>query len=272
MYGVKVSYYGDEGSYSEEVALKSFSNAVLIPCRRFRNVFENVVGGVSEFGVIPVENSLEGSVGEVYDLLREFDVMIYGEMQLKISHCLIALPGVELRSIKYVYSHPQALAQCSKFLSSLDVELIPYHSTSSAVKMIKERQLRNSAAIGSLRAAEIYGMEVLARGIEDNPNNFTRFLIISLKDHEPTGRDKTSIILGLPHVPGSLYSALEEFAIRKINLTKIESRPNKERTWEYIFFIDFEGHRLDANCSEALKSLSRKAPYIKILGSYPKAT
>lgn len=271
MAGVKVSYYGDEGSYSEEASLRFFSNPLLIPCRKFRDVFENVERGVSEFGVIPIENSLEGSVGEVYDLLREFNVMIYGELQLRISHCLIALPGVDLGSIRYVYSHPQAFAQCSRFLSSLNVELIPYYSTSSSVRMVKERELRDSAAVGSLRAAEIYGMNIIAKNIEDNPNNFTRFLVLALRDREVTGKDKTSIILGLPHVPGSLYRALEEFAIRGINLTKIESRPSKEKVWEYIFFIDFEGHRLDVNCSEALKSLSRKVPYIKILGSYPRA-
>ncbi len=268
---VKVSYYGDEGSYSEEASLMFFSNALLIPCRRFKDVFENVERGVSEFGVIPIENSLEGSVGEVYDLLREFNVMIYGELQLRISHCLIALPGVSLGSIRYVYSHPQALAQCSRFLSSLDVELIPYYSTSSAVRMIKEKQLCDSAAVGSLRAAEIYGMNVVVREIEDNPNNFTRFLVLALRDCEVSGRDKTSIIVGLPHIPGSLYRALEEFAIRGINLTKIESRPSKEKVWEYVFFIDFEGHRLDVNCLEALKSLSMKVPYIKVLGSYPRA-
>ncbi len=271
MSGIKVSYYGDEGSYSEEAALKFFNNVSTIPCRRFRGVFENVLRGVSEFGVIPVENSLEGSVGEVYDLFREYDVMIFGEVQLRVSHNLMALPGVDLRDIRYVYSHPQALAQCGKYLSSLGVELIHYHSTSSAVKMIKEKQLRDSAAVGSLRAAEIYGMSVLARGIEDNPNNFTRFLVLALRDHEPTGYDKTSIIIGLPHIPGSLYRALEEFAVRGINLTKIESRPSKEKAWEYVFIIDFEGHRLEANCADAIKSLSRKVPYIKVLGSYPRA-
>lgn len=271
MVRLTVSYYGDAGSFSEEASLSFFGDALLIPCKRFRNVFENVQNRVSEFGVIPVENSLEGSVGEVYDLLREFNVMIYGELQLRISHCLITLHGVELRDIKYVYSHPQALAQCSRFLSSLNAELIPYHSTASSIKLIKEKSLLDSAAIGSLRAAEIYGMKVLVRGIEDNHNNFTRFLVISLKDHEPTGNDKTSIIFGLPHIPGSLYSALGEFAIREINLTKIESRPSKEKTWEYIFFIDFEGHRLDSKCLEALESLSKKVPYIKVLGSYPRA-
>ncbi|MCS7109009.1 MAG: prephenate dehydratase [Sulfolobales archaeon] len=268
----KVSYFGDVGSFSEEASLKFFGDALFIPCKRFRDVFTNVQSGVCDFGVIPVENSLEGSVGEIYDLLREFEVMVYGEIQLRISHCLIALPEVRLGDIRYVYSHPQALAQCSKFLSTLNVDLIPYHSTSSAIKLIKEKALRDSAAIGSLRAAELYGMNVLAREIEDNLNNFTRFLIISMRDHEPTGRDKTSIIFGLPHVPGSLHAALEVFAVRGINLTKIESRPNKERAWEYIFFIDFEGHRLDSNCSEALDLLRKKLPYMKVLGSYPRAT
>jgi prephenate dehydratase len=269
---VKVAYYGDVGSYSEEASLKFFKYAELRPCRRFKDVFNYVVGEEVDFGVVPIENSLEGSVGEVYDLLNVFNVMIYGEVQLRISHCLIALPGVDLRCIKYVYSHPQALAQCSKFLDTLGVDVIPYHSTSSAVKIIKERGLKDSAAIGSLRAAELYGMEVLVHNIQDNPNNYTRFLVIALHDHEPTGNDKTSVIIGLPHIPGSLYRALHEFAIRGINLTKIESRPKKEVLWEYIFFIDFEGHRLDSKCLEALNALRNYVPFMKVLGSYPKAT
>jgi len=269
---VRVAYYGDVGSYSEEASLKFFKHAELRPCRRFKDVFDYVVSKEVDFGVVPIENSLEGSVGEVYDLLKDFNVMIYGEVQLRISHCLIALPGVELGSIKYVYSHPQALAQCSKFLDRLGVDVVPYHSTSSAVRMIRERGLKDSAAVGSLRAAELYGMEVLARDIQDNPNNYTRFLVIALHDHEPTGNDKTSVIIGLPHIPGSLYRALHEFAIRGINLTKIESRPKKEVVWEYIFFIDFEGHRLDSKCLEALNALRNSVPFMKVLGSYPKAT
>jgi len=170
-----------------------------------------------------------------------------------------------------IYSHPQALAQCRGFLEKLGCEVIPTYDTAGSVKMMREKGLLSAGAIASERAAEIYGMKVLTRGVADNPNNYTRFFVLSKNDSPPTGRDKTSIIFSTKHVPGALYRALEEFALRNINLTKIESRPTKKTPWEYNFYLDFEGHRSEERCQGALKGLGKKSAFIKVLGSYPKA-
>ena len=209
----------------------------------------------SPFGIVPVENSLEGSITRVYDLLLESPLMVCGEIKLRISHCLIAPAGVGLDAIRKVYSHPQALAQCRTFLKHLNCELIPASDTAGSVQMIKELGLPDSAAVASARTAEIYGMKIIAREIEDNPNNFTRFFILSKEDSPPTGNDKTSIVFSVKHKPGALYESLKEFASRNINLTKLESRPTRQKPWEYNFYMDFTGHRQDKEVDEALKGL-----------------
>ena len=190
---------------------------------------------------------------------------------MKVEHCLIANPGTALEDIKIVYSHPQALAQCRSFLEDFGRELIPTYDTAGSVKMLKEKGLKNAAAIASERAANLYDMHILAKDIADNPENYTRFFVLSHEDAAPLGKDKTSIIFGAAHKPGSLYNALGEFAKRDINLTKIESRPTKQTPWEYNFYLDFEGHRTEKRCIEALKALEEHATFIKILGSYPKS-
>jgi len=269
---LKVAFQGEIGAYSEIAVYKHFtSDAQTIPCKSFSDVFKSVEAGNVDYGVVPVENSIEGSVNQVYDLFLEYDLEVCGEIILKIEHCLLANRNADLNSIKVVYSHPQALAQCSNFLERLGCKIIPTYDTAGGAKIVKERGTNDVAAIASERAAEIYGMKVLARDISNTPDNYTRFLVISTEDSPPTGNDKTSIIFSLKHVPGSLYKALEEFALREINLTKIESRPTKRRPWEYNFYLDFEGHRNDPKCMEALKGLEKKATFIKILGSYPKA-
>ena len=269
---LKVAFQGEIGAYSEIAVYKHFtSDAQTIPCKSFSDVFKSVEAGNVDYGVVPVENSIEGSVNQVYDLFLEYDLEVCGEIILKIEHCLLANRNADLNSIKVVYSHPQALAQCSNFLERLGCKIIPTYDTAGGAKIVKERGTNDVAAIASERAAEIYGMKILARDISNTPDNYTRFLVISTEDSPPTGNDKTSIIFSLKHVPGSLYKALEEFALREINLTKIESRPTKRRPWEYNFYLDFEGHRNDPKCMEALKGLEKKATFIKILGSYPKA-
>ena len=269
---LKVAFQGEIGAYSEIAVYKHFtSDAQTIPCKSFSDVFKSVEAGNVDYGVVPIENSIEGSVNQVYDLFLEYDLKVCGEIILKIEHCLLANRNADLNSIKVVYSHPQALAQCSNFLERLGYEIIPTYDTAGGAKIVKERGTNGVAAIASERAAEIYGMKILARDISNTPDNCTRFLVISTEDSPPTGNDKTSIIFSLKHVPGSLYKALEEFALREINLTKIESRPTKRRPWEYNFYLDFEGHRNDPKCMEALKGLEKKATFIKILGSYPKA-
>jgi chorismate mutase/prephenate dehydratase len=269
---LKVVFQGEIGAYSEMAVYKHFgSNVQVVPCKRFSDVFKSVEAGKANYGVVPVENSIEGSVNQVYDLFLEYDLKVCGEVILKIDHCLLANFDATLDSIKVVYSHPQALAQCANFLEKLGCELISTYDTAGSVKLIKEKGVTDAAAVASERAAKIYGMKILARNISDNPDNFTRFFVLSKGDTPPSGNDKTSIIFAVKHSPGALYKALEEFATREINLTKIESRPTKRRPWEYNFYLDFEGHRTEQKCAEALEKLKDKAVFVKILGSYPKA-
>jgi chorismate mutase/prephenate dehydratase len=269
---VKIAFQGERGAYSESAVYAFFGKkAEVKPCRDFKDVFESVEKQETQFGVVPIENSLEGSVNQTYDLFLKYDLKVRGEVIVKIDHCLIGNPGTRLEAVKAVYSHPQALAQCRNFLEQLGRELIPTYDTAGSVKMLKEKGLKDAAAVASERAAELYGMKVLARDIADNPENYTRFFVLSKEDSPVTGKDKTSIIFSAAHAPGSLYHALGEFASRKINLSKIESRPTKQTAWEYNFYLDFEGHRSEERCAAALKALEKYATFIKILGSYPKA-
>ena len=270
---LKIAFQGEIGAYSELAVYKHFgSNVQVKPCKLFSDVFKSVDVGEVDYGVVPVENSIEGSVNQVYDLLMEYDLKVCGEIILKIEHCLIANFNATLDSIKVVYSHPQALGQCISFLEKSGFKLIPTYDTAGSVKLIKEQGVTDAAAIASERAAQIYGMKIIARNISDNPDNFTRFFVLSKSEVPPSGNDKTSIIFSVKHLPGALYKALEEFASREINLTKIESRPTKRKPWEYNFYLDFEGHWNEPRCREALKGLESKAYFIKILGSYPKAS
>ena len=270
---MKVAFQGEIGAYSESAVYSFFGpSAEVKPCKNLSDVFESVENGDTSYGVVPIENSIEGSVNQTYDLFLTHDLKVCGEIVLKIVHCLITNPKTKLDSVKVVYSHPQALAQCRGFLEDLGCELISTYDTAGSVKMMKEKRLMNAAAIASERAAEIYRMKVLVEGIADNPNNYTRFFVLSRKDSSPSGKDKTSIIFSTKHVPGALFHALEEFASRGINLTKIESRPTKQQPWEYNFYLDLEGHRLEKRCQEALRALEKKSAFVRILGSYPKAS
>ena len=269
---VKVAFQGERGAYSESAVYQFFgADTQVKPCRDFKDVFDSVCTRETQHGVVPVENSLEGSVSQNYDLLQRYDLKVCGEIIVKIEHCLIANPGTALEDIEVVYSHPQALGQCQSFLEKFARELIPTYDTAGSVKMLKEKGLRNAAAIASERAANLYGMRILVKDIADNSENYTRFFVLSIEDATATGKDKTSIIFAATHKPGSLYSALSEFAKRNINLTKIESRPTKQTPWEYNFYLDFEGHRTEKRCTEALKALENCTKFVKILGSYPKA-
>jgi chorismate mutase / prephenate dehydratase len=272
-YKVKaVAFQGEPGAYSESAVYQFFGSTTQAkPCRDFRDVFESVKRQDVTAGLVPIENSLEGSVNQNYDLFFDYDLKVCGEVIIKIAHCLIVNPGTALKYLEAVYSHPQALAQCRKYLETKKWVLVPTYDTAGSVKIIKEQKIQNAAAIASERAAQIYRMEILAMDIADNKENFTRFFVLSNQDSASTGKDKTSIIFSAKHEPGSLYHALGEFAKRNINLTRIESRPTKKTAWEYNFYLDFEGHRLEPKCAEALKALERYASFVKILGSYPKA-
>jgi chorismate mutase / prephenate dehydratase len=270
--GVEVAFQGQAGAYSQEAALSFFGPSVLTrPCETLDEVFKLVQDGGLPYGIVPVENSQEGSISRSYDLLLDCEVMVCGEAQIRVSHCLLANKGTDPGGIKRVYSHPQALAQCQGYLRRLGCELIPSYDTAGSARMIKEKQLMDSAAVAGARAAQIYDMQVLAREIEDNPRNTTRFFVLGKQDCQPTGEDKTSIVFLLRHRPGTLHEALGEFSGRGINLTKIESRPTRQKPWEYNFYLDFEGHRADASIQEALGRVEDISVFLKVLGSYPKA-
>ncbi|MEM2963825.1 MAG: prephenate dehydratase [Candidatus Bathyarchaeia archaeon] len=269
----KVAYLGPSGTFCEQAARKFFSTqpAMYMDRLSIQDVFRSVEWGEADYGVVPVENSLEGSVNITLDMFLETDVKICGEIEERISHCLISKPGVKVEQVKVVYSHPQAIAQCRKFIEANLSEVRIIETSSTAKAVLKAKKLRNAAAIGPELSARIYGMETLARGVEDAPYNYTRFFILSKKESDPTGKDKTSIIFSVPHKPGSLHEALGAFARRHINLTKIESRPARRGSWEYYFYCDFEGHRLMKPCLEALEELRKKCVFLKTLGSYPRA-
>ena len=270
--GVAVAFQGEPGAYTEEAALRFFGKSTAsVPYDTLDEVFEAVERGDAPFALIAVENSLEGSITRSYDLLLDSSLMVCGETEMRITHCLIAKEGAGLDTIKYVYSHPQALGQSRSFLKKLNAEVIPASDTAGSVRMIKEKKRLDYAAVASARAAEIYGMKVLAKEIEDNPHNFTRFFLISKEDSPPTGNDKTSIVFSLKHKPGALYDCLGEFAMRNINLSKLESRPTRHQPWEYNFYMDLSGHREEKEIREALKALGEHAVFVKILGSYPRA-
>ncbi|MFC2022016.1 prephenate dehydratase [Chloroflexota bacterium] len=270
--GIVVAFQGEIGAYSEEAAFCFFGPSTHVkPCESLDDVFKAVEQDEAQFGIIPIENSLEGSISRSYDLLLDSNLRVCGETELRVVHCLIASRETRLDLIKRVYSHPQALGQCQAFLKHLNCELIPTYDTAGSVKMIKEKGITNGAAIASTRAAEIYGMQIIAREIEDNPNNFTRFFILAKQDSPPSGNDKTSIVFSVKHKPGALYEFLRQLASKNINLTKIESRPTRQKAWEYNFYLDFEGHREDKVAREALDTLEKSALFLKVLGSYPKA-
>ena len=270
--GVTAAFQGEAGAYSEEAAFRFFGTSIESrPRETLEEVFKSVEEGGVQFGVIPVENSLEGSISRSYDLMLESGLHVCGETEVRVIHCLIASPDAGLDTVKKVYSHPQALAQCRNFLKHLNATLISSYDTAGSVKMIKEQGLTDSAAIASARAAEIYGMKVIAREIEDNPHNFTRFFILAREDSPPSGNDKTSIVFSTKNQPGALYEALGELSRRSINLTKLESRPTRQKPWQYNFYLDFDGHREDAAAREALANVEKFTIFLKVLGSYPKA-
>jgi len=270
---IRVAFQGESGAFSEQAGFEFFGkNIETLVFETLNEVFDAVEKRKADFGIVPVENSIEGTVRKGYELFLNYNVKPFAEVIYRISHCLISLPGETLKSIKVVYSHPQALGQCSKFLEKQKYKIVPFYNTAGAVKMIKEKKLKYAGAIASERAAKIYRMKILKRKIENNPQNYTRFLVIAKdKKTTPTGKDKTSLIFTLKHVPGSLFKALEVFAKKNINLTKIESIPIPDKPWEYNFLVDFEGHLRDKKVSLALEELKTKTTFLKMIGSYPKA-
>ncbi len=268
---VRVAFQGEPGAYSEEAVVRLLGEVETVPCALLSDVFGAVAAGRADRGVVPVENSQAGSINETYDLLLAHDLVIAGELDLRVIHCLMALPGQALENIRRVYSHPQALAQCDAYLRRLGAELIPSYDTAGSAKMIRAQQLAACAAVASRRAAQIYELEILAQGIETNPNNYTRFLMIDRSPAPRGGPSKTSVVFGLRNEPGTLYAALGALATRQINLAKLESRPGRARPWEYVFYVDFDGHADDAVVRDALGDLRGHTTFLRVLGSYPRS-
>ena len=275
---MKVSFQGEPGAYSEQAVFNYYGKEVeTVPCESFDVMFDSVVSGRSDVVLAPIENSLAGSIHQNYDLLLRHNLHIVGEYFLRVRHCLIVNPGVKKEDIKKAISHPQALGQCAAYLRNLGIKPEQVYDTAGSVKMLKESGARDVAAIASRRAAELYGMQILEEGIEDNAENYTRFLAVGREAVIPAALNaskgesdaKTSIVFTLKNVPGALFKAMSVFALRDIDLTKIESRPLQGKPWEYLFYIDLIGSTQDETVRRALDHLSEYAVTLRVLGSYP---
>jgi prephenate dehydratase len=281
-----IAYQGEPGAYGEQAAFDFFgasSSPMGVPT--FDRVFECVVSAEADFGIVPIENSLAGSIHRNYDLLMRHDLRIVGETVVRVSHQLLALPGVKLEDIERIYSHWQPLGQCERSLASLlpNAERIEVYDTAGSAKMVKEENRRDTAAIASQRAGKLYGLAALREAIEDDPTNYTRFVVLArtttadgrrqtdVNRHSPIVNSKTSIVFATRNEPGSLFHALAVFALRKIDLSKIESRPLQGSPWEYLFYLDFAGDADEPNCKRALDHLREFATILRVLGSYPRA-
>lgn len=268
---MKIAIQGEAGSFSDEAARRMAPGCTIVPCAQPAEVFDRVERGSVAAAVIPIENSLAGSVAEHFDLLLARKVFIQREFRLRITHNLIAAPGVKLRDLLRVYSHPVALAQCRDFLGRHPgLEVVPFYDTAGSVKHVIENRLTHAAGIAGRHAARVYGGRVLAAGIEDDKSNFTRFFLLRRNRRILPGARKTSIAFSVKNVPGALFKALSAFALRDISLSKIESRPVRGRPWEYVFYADFlRGN--DERARDALRHLAEFADRVKILGIYPPA-
>jgi prephenate dehydratase len=268
---MKVAFQGEPGAYSEQAVYGYFGPVETLPCESFDDVFAEVTNGQVESALIPIENSLAGSIHHNYDLLLRHQLWIVGEYFLRVRHCLIALPGVQKSDIRRIISHPQALGQTVGYVRAMPgVKSEPVFDTAGSVKMLKESGDRTTAAIASRRAAELYGMNILEEGIEDDPENYTRFLAIQPTPVSPAADAKTSIVFSLKNQPGALFKAMSVFALRDIDLTKIESRPLVGTPWEYLFYIDFAGSTDEEHVKKALDHLGEYALMLRVFGCYPR--
>ena len=268
---MRIAFQGATGAYSEAAALSLCPHAETVPHESFEDVFAAVATGRVSHGILPVENSIGGSIHRNYDLLLEHDLPIIGEVELPVVHNLLALPGTGMGDIRRVFSHPQALAQCERFLRTLPgVEIVASYDTAGSARIIRDEGLRDTAAVASRRAAEFFGLDILREGIQDFDHNVTRFIVVARRP-DPLGTpDKTTLVFALKNEPGALFKALSVFALRDIDLTKLESRPIPGRPWEYLFYVDLAVGRDDVRCGRAIVHLAESARWVKMLGSYPR--
>src|SRR5918999_4222411 len=263
---MRLAYQGEPGAYSEAAALLYSPHAETLPCKTFDEVFDAVVHKKATHGVVPMENSIGGTIHRNYDLLVDHEIPITGEVELDVVHCLQALPGTKLSDVKVVYSHPQALAQCERYLKDLGATVEAVYDTAGGAKLVAKKKLAGAAALASRRAAEVFGLEGLQDAVQDFEYNITRFAIIG--GGSPADGNKTTIVFALPSTPGGLFKALSVFALRDINLTKLESRPLRGRPWEYLFYVEVEARRDDLTCARALTHLAEFARWTRVLGTY----
>ncbi len=271
--GKRVAFQGELGAFSHAAALKVLgAGARLVPCNSFKDVFESVESSSAQYAIVPIENTLHGSVHENYDHLLDYGFVISGETSIRISHQLIAMPGVPFRRIKRVFSHPVALSQCRRFFEEhKNIAAVPHYDTAGSVKLLKEQQIGDAAAIASEVAADTYGGVILRSNIEDMRQNFTRFFLLTKQAtsvRSATGRPKCSVVFATTNTPGALFRAMACFALRDINLTKIESRPFRGKPWEYLFYVDFLANSDDRITQSALANLKECTQFLKLLGSY----
>ena len=268
---MRIAYQGELGAYSEAAALRFKASADLLPRESFEAVFAAVEQGAATHGILPIENSIGGTIHRNYDLLLQHELPIVGEVKLAVVHNLLALDGTTREQLRRVYSHPQGLAQCEKFLRTLDqVEIVASYDTAGSAKMIRDGQLRDTGAIASERAAEVFELSILEAGVQDFAENTTRFLLIGRDGTSLDTANKTTIVFTVPNEAGALFKALSVFALRDIDLTKLESRPIPDRPFEYLFYADLSATREELPCSRALMHLAEFAPSLRTLGSYPR--
>lgn len=266
---INVCFQGTSGSYSEEALYEFFGEHVKThSVKEFEDVFKKLKDDNIDYGVLPIENSSTGAITEVYDLLRKYGLFVVGNMTLKINHNLMAIKDAKLSDIETIYSHPQAFKQCSEFLKAKEFELIPYYNTAVSAEFIKEKETKNIAAIGSKRAADINGLKILKTDINNDDNNFTRFIIIGRKLETDISNDAISVVFSSPNRSGALYDILGIFKQNNLNMIRIESRPVVGKPWEYFFYIDFEGDMDSSNVQDAIDCIKENSSYFKLLGNY----
>ncbi len=266
----KIAFQGIQGAYSEQAIRQHFGDSVeVVPCPNLSDLIDAIESDQANYGMLPIENALAGAVSQAYELLMDSDLRIQADVIVHVHHALLAAPGEKIENIRNVRSHPQALAQCEKFLQRHNLQPVPWYDTAGSARDLATEPEPHTAAIASELAGTLYQLEALATQIEDVAFNFTRFFVLG-HDDPPRGEyNKTSIVFATRNQPAALYDCLGEFAARNLNLTKIESRPRRNRPWEPVFYLDFEGHWQDTVCQEALARLLQRASFVKMLGSYP---